>query len=609
MWFLAIAAIAGFTLSLYGWGWAFQRLGRMERGSWPVTVALGLGAVVFLGGLLNLAGIAYADELAAITGAGVILAVIAWRLNPPVRFSASRLWVVVPAAIILIYAFASQVPAAAFNGYDDFEKYFMHPVRMLATGSLAAGPLSTLGSETLGGTAFLDGFAFAALPMSYANVVDGVFGLFLCLMLTGWLAGTRLAAVLWVVATAFIAPMTANISALYLGAALMIAAVALTADERMMGKTANAAAIGLVYAALISLKTTFAVFPICHLAAVIATLLILRADPKKTLLWGATSVGFTVLFLAPWIALHAPHYIVALTDPLADGLQPRPGGESFSLISWTFSSYGTAVLSYAVLLPAVVAGVAAASHFTRRKTIPLVMAVAAAATLFACFGAVLALAPILAGYNHAIRYFAPFAIALVPAIAALSAAALPDGTNWRKGAAVLLPCLAAIAAFATSVVGRVERAVDRDMTLAVHWATPEDRYKVEVDYSDYVLNGEMKRMVAAEQEFVPRGEPVIALINAPFYLDLDRNPVTDVELAGLATPWAKVPTSGYVMFEYAGIATPHIYGKQELIDAPGAHEWLIYARALKFAKLIERARKTGDIISDDGRFLVVRLPD
>ena len=71
--FAVLAAMAGFAFALYGWGCAFRRLFKMDRGVWPVTVALGMASVIFLGGLLNAVAFAFAPALIVVFVHGHLL--------------------------------------------------------------------------------------------------------------------------------------------------------------------------------------------------------------------------------------------------------------------------------------------------------------------------------------------------------------------------------------------------------------------------------------------------------------------------------------------------------------------------------------------------------
>src|SRR5262249_48389116 len=149
---------------------------------------------------------------------------------------------------------------------DDLEKYLVHPVRMLATGTLSGSPLSALGSETLGGQAFLHGFVLSAFPLPYVNGVDSVFGLFVLMLIAGaagwrrfsWPFGAPLAALF----VAIVNPLYVNISAIYIGALLIATAVILVADEN---EDASPVLIGLVYAGLVAIKPIYGLFAALHL--------------------------------------------------------------------------------------------------------------------------------------------------------------------------------------------------------------------------------------------------------------------------------------------------------------------------------------------------------
>ena len=59
--------------SLYGWGMAVRRFAHAEGGSRPVTMALGLAALLPIGGLLNLIRFATPVALWLVVGVGLLL--------------------------------------------------------------------------------------------------------------------------------------------------------------------------------------------------------------------------------------------------------------------------------------------------------------------------------------------------------------------------------------------------------------------------------------------------------------------------------------------------------------------------------------------------------
>src|SRR5271154_5669604 len=115
------------TLMLGGWGWAFRRALRLGPGTWPATVALGLAAVVFLGGILNLVRLAHPWALALVAATGVLLSLAAVREVPLPR---PPLLVVLLIASIVIFTIVTQLPPNVYNFRDDYQKYFAYPVRM-----------------------------------------------------------------------------------------------------------------------------------------------------------------------------------------------------------------------------------------------------------------------------------------------------------------------------------------------------------------------------------------------------------------------------------------------------------------------------------------------
>src|SRR5580693_7735221 len=117
----SLALIAVAMLMFLGWGWAFSTLLRLEPRTWPTVAALGMATVVFIGGILNLARLAYPAALAAVVALGVLLAILALRdglsIEPP------PIIVAILIAIILIFSVTTQLPPSVYNFHDDYQKY------------------------------------------------------------------------------------------------------------------------------------------------------------------------------------------------------------------------------------------------------------------------------------------------------------------------------------------------------------------------------------------------------------------------------------------------------------------------------------------------------
>ena len=162
------------ALVLWNIGSLVRRLAKAPQGRWPVSIGIGIAALVFVGGVLNLAHMAYRPVVWCLIAAAVVLAVAGVRRIgfPALRLTdkspAARVELLLAGAIIaamMFFTIATQLPPREYNFRDDLQKYFAHPVRMLETGTLHGSPLSALGSETLGGQACLQGILGSLAPL------------------------------------------------------------------------------------------------------------------------------------------------------------------------------------------------------------------------------------------------------------------------------------------------------------------------------------------------------------------------------------------------------------------------------------------------------------
>jgi hypothetical protein len=566
---ISLIVIALATLMLWGWGQAFRRAFYLEPGTWAANVALGMAVVVFLGGTLTLARMAYPWALAVVAVTGMLLSLIALRA-PPVR--------ILLAAPVLIFTIATQLRPSVYNLYDDYQKYFAYPVRMLETGTVFGSPLSAIGMQTLGAQAFLDGFVVAFFPIQYINGVDAVFGLFLCLILASQITQYRLMTMICMLSVIFINPQYVNISTLYCGSALIMAIAACESSP---------AAVGLLCAALIAMKPTFAVFVAIHLLAMAFV---------EGWRWTVRTGGATAIFLLPWILVHAPHYVAGLHAHLPP---PTPvvgqvETDSLNLFSFATLDYQSSPGNYTLLIAALV--ICGLICF-RAGRAPACCA-SGVATFFVF---IYVLGPIHAGYEHSLRYYAPIAIGLAPAVFGLTAncASRP---SWLPVLVAAIP----LAAFGPSLLTRVEWALtNHSVASYTELATAPDY----VDYNRRVLYGAERETIRAIQEKVPAGEPVLAWVNTPFYLDYKRNRIFDIELAGIGNPWAEIPAARYLILDYNGYATRPRGEYVEFALDVGAGERRNALRALDFIRRIDELVRTGEVIFDSGEIKVVRIRD
>jgi hypothetical protein len=627
-----------FAFSLYGWGRVFRFAFHMERGTWPATAAVGMAFVVFLGGVLNLARLAHPAAFAIIFGIGAAIAGIGAAIAGGVgagigpgigallsvrglrEISVERrshhAIVFLLAALVMGFVVWTQLPPKAYNIHDDYQKYLAHAVRMIETGTVYGSPLSAVGSETLGGQAFMQGFIVAFFPISYINGFDAVFAMFLCLMLasefTGWHPRLLLMTMIAMLSVVVINPQYVNISTLYSGSALVMALATMISDPREIqehGSIAKPVVIGLLCAALIALKTTFALFVIV-LLLFLAVVLGVR--------WSVRTLLYFAAFLSPWMLLHASRYLAALR-----GFRGTVFGNGFganahlNFFSFDRLDYGSSIASYTMLMAAIgisalVAWWAAGKQDRLEASPARLMAVVCGAGIATYFILLVGGTPEF-GSALAVRYYVPIAIGLAPAAFGLAARYVLESRELRlPNLAATLPIVVAVLpllVFLPSLRDRVLQAKTSGSVLAFSWLADDRTY---LEYNQQMLQGSAREKVAAMLGMVPAGETVIAWIDMPFYLDYARNRIIDAEPAGLSTRWAIVPPARYVIWEYKGYATrseADLVAQTRADGSVDAMDRLHATRTLEFLQRVRAWTAQGQLLYDDGERKVVRLAD
>lgn len=602
------------ALALWGWGTLAARLARVRRPPPPVAAAVGLGAVLFVGGLLNAAHLARPLALDAVGVGGLLLAGAGLR-GRPLRLRADRagLLVALPLAAVAVFAAATLAPPHVFNHFDDFEKYFAQPVRMLATGTVSGNPLSSAGSETLGGQALLQAFVLAHAPIASAAGVDVLFGLPLCLALAGFgrrSPGGALPALVAVVCVALVNPQVVNVTSLYTGAACIAALVLLGAADEGADAAPPAALFGLLYAALVALKTLFAPFVAVHALTAAAARWTGGGRPRDALRALLKSAGWTIAFLAPWIAMYVPLYLQRGTAGPAP--PPRAFREPLALLSAQPLLYGSTQLHYTLLaIGAAALGLHALRLASRRPPGAAAGPLRGAATGLLAGGAsylafMAILAPWVLGREHTTRYCAPLLIGTVPVALRLLAEWSAAAGALRERALALGLGAALAAAFLPSAAARARLAARHGSVVA--YLTEENASGFE-GYCAAALDPAAQRKMLNIQALVPRGEPIVAWVSTPFWLDFQRNPVLETYPAGLGTPWARVPASGYFLWEYkgSGVRTRDMHLAKLFNGAPVERAYTV--RALAFIGRLGTQAQTADVLYDDGGTALVHVAE
>ena len=652
-----------YLFALYGIGRIIEKIFRIFF-PYPFTIILGLAGLIFLGGILNFAGIAYPLVLDALILSGLgyfsVTSFKAWKWRSfvlKIRQFLSKTNIVqfLPPALLIgivffFSAFALSLPEA-FNFHDDLEKYINHPIRMLSTGSLSGGHLNALGSETLGGQAFLHGFVASHWPIGYVNSVDSVFGLALCLMAVSSAAfSARLPVwytLLVLALPVFINPQIANISASYTASALMLFLfcgiwIELKDRDHSPLPWPHAICMGFVYSALVALKTSFLLLPLLHFSVLLLGLAIYTTRLKEAFSWAIKVVISSIIFLLPWIMIYSSRLPAFLFDHsyLNISLQEMnhfrhtaPIINLFSLepLFWGFGA-NFAYYTLTILLIGFCGIILIVFQFSNYPSSRVLTATALAACLTPpiLYGLnIFIISSMLFGPESSLRYLCPVIIAATPS-AMIMAATSVSGTNSKiktKKLFVKRPIfivaffsLILLLAFFTSFSERVKQAFTYGSILSFSNLARDPKY---VAYNHYVFSAAAKKKVHTAQQIVPKNESLAAWTSLALYLDYRRNHIIDIEPAGLASPLTDFPFGqgiedgityfkalgiDYILWQYRGYAIRSEQSILTMAASPYEGFHRIGVRTHQFLKFLINLTKQSEILYNDGSIVILQLP-
>ena len=622
----ALLLIGFFSAALFGWGALFCRITNTDRNNTAVVIVLGLSTWVFLGGILNALSLAYSGVLDAVALLGIVLCALQYKdvLQKLPREKSLQVYAVALFAVMLIimgFVTATQLPPEAYNFHDDYEKYFAHPQRMLQTGTLFGSALSAIGSETLGGQAFLQGFILSNFSFEMLNGFDAVFCLFLCLILVGsagW-GQTKVAFIclLSVVLVIVINPQYVNISALYSASALVIALVLYMSQPGNIDDVEltlpNPVSVAIMFAALVAIKMTFIPYVIVYFLVIVVSVMVVTRTVRIAWQWAYKVTLWGLLFIAPWILLHAPHYIQLAGAEAKKGLGVSPE-EDLQLFSSEPLWYGASFLHYTLLAVGILLlGIlmfyaACKDNDLNARRVFIAIAGASISGALVYFFLIIVFGPLHAGYDHALRYSLPVLIGLsaivFPVFARYLATERSDLFSKGQQIAFVVIVVAMMIGFSPAAIKRFDQAMSGGSILAFSSFATSEKY---LQYNREVLYGDRKNIVQKIQNTIPEGAKVVAWIYTPFYLDFTRNTIIDVDPAGLQSPWAKVSGASYLMWEYNGFATRTTENYQNEAVGVGKFERAKAYTSYKFSEFINELSKKGKVIYHDGRFGVVEI--
>jgi hypothetical protein len=319
--FLGFVAGIGIILSLAGWGALVVKVLRTDSSSgFGFDGAVGLAFSTSVGGVLNLAQVVTPEVVRAYLLIGLVLAAFffgfkrARRIREGVGsawgyFRQRKLLAVVAFlfAVVTFIKYATVVSPGVFHPHDDYHAYFVFPVEMLQTGTLGQDPFSERRIvSSLGGNYFVDTFPLV-LTGKYQSLrlLDEGVSFILLLVLLGEIMYRRRIPAHWILAVLLGAAITqgavSNITCVYGGTLLMILLFELLDTMGTEAGLNHALLLAIVFAGLMSLKTTFAPIAGIFFISFYWFQLVRLPDKGKALKSAVVCGLFIFVLLVPWM--------------------------------------------------------------------------------------------------------------------------------------------------------------------------------------------------------------------------------------------------------------------------------------------------------------------
>ncbi len=637
IYFLSFLWGACLLFSFTGWGTALNNvLFPGARLDWGQRAAWGIAAVIFIGGILNLASSVSTGSILILTGAGLIYqALDFYRMRTSVtgpvsayigtcrkdRFAAFVIFLICFLAVL-------QYGGLVFSGFfhDDQVAYLIFSEKMIQTGSLGSDPFSLRRVETsLGGQAFMHAFLLGVLSRKNLFIIDPGLSVVISLgLLWGYMKRLKSenrgmpegAALLVLLFFLLVPPPRTNTTALVLPLALFISLFRTLDWQGLENRhfAVNAFIIALLTAAVCSLKSTL-IPPAAILFASTYIFYISGAKKRtKAICEFFTAAALTVVFLLPWMLSMYQSSGTLLYPLLGRGYHGTAYGTFPSSWADLDISGVLEILFKYISYPFIVA--LALTGFVNFRSSPSPQpgggrGAFRALVISAALGSLVVLMVTAGSFGE--RYLFSFLFAAVVISMINAVAAMPWNDAGRLGGSPALLILI----FVTG------------MLLGNGW------FDVRGQYWDYLHNiksglnnaslvpAEEVREYAEMQRAVPEGETLLARLEKSFLLDFRRNKILIADEPGGASLPPGMPffrgsealadyllskSIRYVAYSYAsetGYTRRYLLGKLKGKLHPFFRA--TFRHTLDFQENLKRLGDTRGRIYDDGRIFVLDL--
>jgi hypothetical protein len=445
----------------------------------------------------------------------------------------------------------------------------------------------------------------------------------------------------------FINPQIVNISASYTAAALILFLflgiwIELQDRDTITSLWPHAVCIGLVYAALTALKISFLLLSAVHFMVLLVGFVVISRPLKNVLSWAIKVVLSASGFILPWVLLYSSHWIALLFSASRPNnfLQKqdyfryaKPTTNLFSLDP-LFYGFGASFAHYTltIMLIGSCCLVLMANKFQNHRsnmalTLFSISACVTPPILYAIH--IFIIAPNLIGSGHALRFLCPVIIAAAPCAMIMIAKATSESDPSRK---IKYPGLKKpmfvfafisillLGAFYDSISKRAKQALTYGSVLSFNKVAKDPKY---LTYNHYALSADAKKNVQKAQQIIPQGEAVAAWTPLAFHLDYGRNPIVDIDPAGLASPWAGFPFGqgieegikyfrnlgiDYVLWQNKVYGVRSEYAMLYTSSSPFDYLHFIGVKTHQFFKFLLALTQQSEILYNDGSIVILKIP-
>ena len=616
---------------MYGWGHIF--LFKSLSNYLIANVVIGMGVLLFIGGILNYLNLAYQSSIEFLFFIGIIIFIIKvfinWHhfqsINLFKNFKKIHYLFLLP-IILLIISIISSINPDVYNYHDDYQKYFTHPIKMLETGSVFGSKLNAIGQQTLGGQAFFQSFFISFLGLNSINIFDSVFCLSLCIIFIlelSFKGKIPLFGILIACLMVLIHPQFVNISSLYSAVLFIVTSIILTLEFYLKHRNANFSYLKIIlslsfcFASLAVLKTGNIIFALLYFALFVTLICIFFQFNKKILHFILITPFLSLSLFSPWIIfpfkllLNSNETTNKPLDLNMEFFQVEPYYKTLMSIKPLF--YGGTQLSYTLLNIIGLFFIILLVFFFKKKIIfsdQHNKEILFIGSLSIITGVLINFILIIFGKKYydiatITRYSIPFIIGTIPIGILIFYMLLSKKLKYSKYTFCIIVILISFNFF-PQFIKRTAQSYKCGSQLSFSSFACSENY---INYSKEALYEDKRLLVKKLQSHIPKNKRIMAWINLPFFLDFKRNEIIDISIEGFDNPWTKFPSAEYMIWEYRGFATRSIKSLQNKSKIPFLTDKKHALRTMQHIKKINQLYQAGKIkiIKDDGSIMIFKI--